>query len=72
MDPILDALLKLGSTGIVAYILWVIAKRFMDETVKQMSSRIDALEIASKACEEDRRGLHNQIVEILSSKSNPA
>lgn len=52
MDPsIIDGLIKLGSTGILAGVLWIIAKRFMDETVTQMGSRIDALEAASQACE---------------------
>ena len=64
-NTIIDSLIKLGSTGILAGVLWVFAKRFMDETVMQMSHRIDALERGVKACEEDRRTLHAQIVEIL-------
>lgn len=66
---ILDSLIKLGSTGIVAAILWVIAKRFMDETVKQMNSRIDALEHSAALCEADRKDLHKQIVSILQDKN---
>jgi len=62
---LLDALIKVGSTGLVAGVLWIIAKRFMDETVKQMSSRIDALEKRSDSCEEDRKQLHNRVFNLL-------
>ena len=64
-NAILDALIKLGSTGIVAGILWVIAKRFMDETVKQMSSRIESLERRSDECEKDRARLHDKFYEAI-------
>ena len=65
---IIDSLVKLGSTGILAGVLWVFAKRFMDETVTQMNHRIDALERGMKTCEEDRKSLHRQVVEILTSQ----
>jgi len=65
-----DAIIKVGSTGLVAGVLWIIAKRFMDETVKQMSSRIDALEKRSDSCEEDRKQLHTRIFNLLSKTEN--
>ena len=67
----LDALIKLGSTGLVAGVLWIIAKRFMDETVTQMSSRIDSLEKRSEACEKDRSTIHTQMIAILQDARCP-
>lgn len=67
---VIDTLIKLGSTGILAGVLWLIAKRFMDETVQQMSARIAALEIATQECEADRRTLHSQIVDILTERKH--
>lgn len=68
MNPMEELLLKglssLGSAGIVALVLWHIAKRFMDETVKQMSNRIDSLEKAAEDCAKDRRMMHSEIVEL--------
>jgi len=64
-STLLDAIIKLGSTGIVAGILWIIAKRFMDETVKQMSARIDSLEKRSDACEADRAKLHDKFYQSI-------
>lgn len=61
---ITKALIGLGSSGISTGILWLIAKRFMDETVTQMSNRIDALEASVEECAEDRRRMHKEIVEL--------
>lgn len=61
-----EILTKFGSAGLLAWIMWIIAKRFMDETVRQMSSRIDALEARSNSCEEDRKKLHEKVFVLLS------
>lgn len=70
-DTFLDFLSKLGGPGITAGVLWVISKRFMDETIKQMSSRIDALEKAAQACEAERRSLSDKIFQILTGGTKP-
>ena len=62
----IDVLTKFGSAGLLAFVMWVVAKRFMDETVKQMSARIDALEARSNSCEEDRKKLHEKVFLLLS------
>lgn len=67
-DLIAKTLISVGSSGITCGILWVIANRFMNETVKQMDRRIEALEKASAECAEDRRRMHEQIVQILRDK----
>ena len=67
-NAILDAFIKLSSTGVVAGVLWIIAKRFMDETVKQMSSRIDSLEQRSDECEKDRMTLHAKFYETFTRR----
>lgn len=64
-DYLLKALIQFGSTGIMAWVMYKIAQRFMDETVKQMSSRIDALEKESSKCQEDRKELHKEFNEFL-------
>ena len=69
-SALLESFIKLGSLGLLSVILWLIAKRFMDETVTQMGKRIDALEAATKVCEAHRQDLQNRIFEIL-SKFNP-
>lgn len=61
---------SLGSAGILSVVLWNIAKRFMDETVKQMSERIASLERATEECAKDRRLMHAEIVD-LAKKMNP-
>jgi septal ring factor EnvC (AmiA/AmiB activator) len=59
------AIPSMGSAGILAVVLWNIAKRFMDETVKQMGSRIDALERSVEECSKDRRQMHAEIVSLV-------
>lgn len=61
---------SLGSAGILSVVLWNIAKRFMDETVKQMGARIESLEKATEECAKDRRMMHAEIVE-LAKRLNP-
>ncbi len=68
-ELLLKSLSTVGSSGIIGLVLWTIAKRFMDETVKQMSSRIDSLEKATEECAKDRREMHREIVE-LARKAN--
>lgn len=69
MTPLMEELVikglsSLGSAGIVAVVMWTIAKRFMDETVDQMSARIESLEKATEECAKDRRQMHSEIVEL--------
>lgn len=67
MDEILTkGLASLGSAGVVAVVLWNVAKRFMDETVTQMMGRIDSLEKAAAECASDRRAMHAEIVSLAS------
>ncbi len=61
---------SLGSAGILSVVLWNIAKRFMDETVKQMGARIESLEKATEECAKDRRMMHAEIVD-LAMRLNP-
>lgn len=63
-ELLIKSIPSLGASGILAYVLWVIAKRFMDETVKQMNARIAALELASTECAADRRAMHAEIVSL--------
>lgn len=63
-ELIVKGLASLGSAGIVALVLWHIAKRFMDETVNQMSARIESLEKAAHECAQDRRMMHAEIVDL--------
>lgn len=70
-NAIFDAFIKLSSTGVVAGVLWIIAKRFMDETVKQMSARIDSLESRSDECEKDRAKLHEKFYDSFSRRAKP-
>lgn len=75
MNPLMEEFLtktvaSLGSAGILSVVLWNIAKRFMDETVKQMSERIASLERATEECAKDRRLMHAEIVD-LAKKMNP-
>lgn len=63
-----EALVNLGSVGAVAAVMYITAKRFMDETVKQMSSRIDSLEKRSDACEQDRMRLHAEMIRIAQER----
>jgi gamma-glutamyl:cysteine ligase YbdK (ATP-grasp superfamily) len=63
-DILTKSIASLGSAGVVAAIMWTIAKRFMDETVKQMTGRIESLERATDECAKDRRQMHSEIVEL--------
>lgn len=67
-ELILKSIPSLGASGILAGVLWVIAKRFMDETVKQMNARIDALETAAAECAKDRREMHAEIVAMVKTR----
>ena len=80
MDKIiLEALTNWGAAGIVALVMWKIAFRFMNlsekqhgELVLQLTARIDALENSSKACEEDRRQIHKNLLDIVSNRKSAA
>lgn len=63
-ELIVKGIASLGSAGLVALVLWHIAKRFMDETVKQMNARIESLEHAADECAKDRRLMHAEIVDL--------
>lgn len=70
-DHVFAALSQLGSSGIVAGILWVIAKRFMDggdakhiEIITQFTARISALEKSSEECNNDRKRLHSEMIQL--------
>ncbi|MEM9235204.1 MAG: hypothetical protein AAGB14_00395 [Verrucomicrobiota bacterium] len=66
MDPnLVEKILEIsGQAGL----LWL-ALFFLVRTLKeQYEKRIDALEKAAQACEEDRRALHEKIQEILSER----
>lgn len=72
---VLKALLSMGGPGVVAAVMWVISKRYMDlharqveVTQQEMSKRIDAAEKSNKECQEHRIELQAQIVEILQEK----
>ncbi len=80
MDEVwIKLVIQLGSTGILAYVMYLFAKRFMDqnvtqmaETVKQMSLRIESSERRTDAtekrldhCEADRAQLHKEFAEVL-------
>ena len=67
---------SVGSAGILAVVLWHIAKRFMDETMKQqaettrqMSNRIDSLESHIKQCDDERRDLYKKYYRLAAGKS---
>ena len=63
-ELILKSMTSLGGAGVVALVLWHVAKRFMDETVRQMTLRIDSLEEAASECAKDRRQMHAEIVDL--------
>lgn len=70
-EKLFSAFAQLGSSGLLAWILWIIAKRFMDgsdakhtEIVTQFTSRITALEKSSNECNEDRKLLHKEILSL--------
>ena len=63
-ELITKSIASLGSAGLVAAVLWTVAKRFMDETVKQMTARIDSLEKSAEECAKDRRAMHAEIVDL--------
>jgi gamma-glutamyl:cysteine ligase YbdK (ATP-grasp superfamily) len=63
-DILTKSIASLGSAGVVAAIMWTIAKRFMDETVKQMTGRIESLERATDECAKDRRQMHSELLEL--------
>jgi hypothetical protein len=65
MDLLLESLLKLGGTGLVAGVLWKIANRCMDETVGQMSARITALEAAVVECAKERKEMQEKLFDFL-------
>lgn len=70
-ELILKTLPSLGSAGILSAVLWIIADRFMKETIKQMSARIDALEKAADDCMKDRRTLHQELVGLFKKIAVP-
>jgi len=63
MQP--EAFISLGGTGLLAYIMYTLAKQFIAALQLQVDSRIDALEKRSADCESDRQRMHAQIVSIL-------
>lgn len=62
---------NLGGAGILALVMYRLANRFMDETVKQMTARIIYLEKQSEMCEADRIKLHEQFAEVLLKQIHP-
>lgn len=71
-DGLYKLLSGLGSSGVVAWVLWIVAKRFIEEhskqvqiTQDQMSKRIDATEKRNDECEEDRKVLHSQLIQVM-------
>lgn len=69
---IMKLLAGLGGPGIVAAVMWFIARRFIEAhatqvqtTQAEMSKRIDATEKRNDECEEDRKRLHNQLIEVM-------
>lgn len=73
MDKVwLDILPQVGATGLLAWVMYTFAKRFMDETakqmnetIKQMSARIESAEKRLESCEADRTKLHQEFAELL-------
>ena len=65
-------LLQFGSTGVLAWVLWMNSNRFIafhkeqvDKTQTERSKRIESVEAHTKLCEEDRQELRQQIIGIL-------
>ncbi len=61
----MQALISLGGTGILAYILWQYANRFLGAMERQIDGRIKELEKRCENCENDRMTLHTKLELIL-------
>jgi hypothetical protein len=68
MQP--EAFISLGGTGLLAYIMYTLAKQFIAALQLQVDSRIAALEKRSAECEADRQRMHTQIVSILNRNNH--
>lgn len=60
-----QAFISLGGTGILAYIMWQFANRFLTAHQVQVDARIAALETRLSDCEKDRLRLHEQITQLF-------
>lgn len=60
-----EAFISLGGTGILAYIMWQFASRFLKALELQVEARIAALEKRCEQCESDRLALHLKLESIL-------
>lgn len=68
MQP--EAFISLGGTGLLAYIMYTLAKQFIAALQIQVDSRIAALEKRSEDCEKDRERMHAQIISILNRNNH--
>ena len=56
---------SLGGIGLLAFIMWKFAERFIDALQLQVEARIQALEKRCSDCETDRINLHAKLEAIL-------
>jgi hypothetical protein len=61
-----------GGPGLLAAVLWLVAKRYMDGhqaqvqvTQQALTSRIEALEKSDAECQRERAELSRQLVDVL-------
>jgi predicted phage gp36 major capsid-like protein len=71
-EKLFTALSQFGSSGIVGWVLWIIAKRFMDsdnvkhtEITTQFRARIDALEKSHEECNNDRKRIQQEMLQLV-------
>ena len=71
-SELLKTFASLGGTGLLALAMWHIARQFMTANQEQVkltyevqNQRISALEVATLACEKDRREIHEQLIKAL-------
>lgn len=72
MEPeLLNTFASLGGTGMLAFAMWQIARRFIEAHADQvkithevLNKRVDALEIATRECEQDRRNLNEKLYQF--------
>ena len=51
---------KMGTPGLLVFAVWFIGKKL----AKAYDDRIEALEASAEVCEQDRRALHSELVEV--------